>query len=535
MGKQISILALIGLVVGLPFALRKESQVITNPDETIVIISPHMESIRHEFGEGFRKWYKAKTGKNVYVDWRTIGGTSEIARFIKSEYVNAFRNHWTGTLGKDWNEEVASSFNNGKLPDDAPAVSQEARQAFLASEVGIGIDLFFGGGQYDFYKQAQYGHLVEFRDEHNKTSAIPREFSGEQFRDKRDRWIGAALSSFGILYNKDVLALIGKADDPPESWADLGDTAYFGRLGIADPTKSGSVTKAFEMIVQQEMQILQRKGHGEQKAQDEGWLNAMKIIQSISANARYFSGISTRPVIDCSQGDCAASMCIDFYGRYQEEAVKRASESESRLIFLTPKGGSTVSCDPIGMMRGAPNSEVAKAFMTYVLSPEGQKLWNFKVGEPGGPEQYALRRAPIRKDFYDDAQNAKHRSDPDLDPYREAEENGFVYKSKWTGPLFSPLRFIIKTAFIDPRNELVEAWAAIIEAEASGRYAEATAARKVVADLSRIDHTTILKEVSPTLKSGDKLAEVKLAKEITIHFRDQYRRATAIARGIAPQ
>ena len=273
MGKQIVILALIGVVVGLPFALRKETQVITNPDETIVIISPHMESIRHEFGEGFRKWYKAKTGKTVQVDWRTVGGTSEIARFIKSEYLHAFRNHWTGTLGKDWNEKIASSFNNGKLPENASADSLQPREAFLSSEVGIGIDLFFGGGQYDFYKQAQHGHLVDsgmlqehpdwFNDEQNKTSGIPEKFRGEQFHDDQGRWIGTALSSFGILYNRDVLTLIGKANDPPESWADLGDPAYFGRLGIADPTKSGSVTKAFEMIVQQEMQILERKGYGE--------------------------------------------------------------------------------------------------------------------------------------------------------------------------------------------------------------------------------------------------------------------------------
>ncbi|MGE4549913.1 MAG: iron ABC transporter substrate-binding protein, partial [Opitutales bacterium] len=77
MGKQIAIFALIGLVVGLPFTLRKEEQIITNPDETIVIISPHMESIRHEFAVGFRKWYQEKTSKTVQVDWRTVGGTSE--------------------------------------------------------------------------------------------------------------------------------------------------------------------------------------------------------------------------------------------------------------------------------------------------------------------------------------------------------------------------------------------------------------------------------------------------------------------------
>ena len=535
MGKQTAIFALIGVVVGFPFILREEERSIAEADETIVIISPHMESIRHEFAEGFRKWYKEKTGKTVQVDWRTVGGTSEIAKFIDSEYVNSFRNHWTGKLGKTWNEEVASSFNNRKLSEDAPALAREARKAFLDSKVGIGVDLFFGGGQYDFYKQAQHGHLVDsgllkkhpdwFADE-----IIPERFAGEQFYDKEGRWIGATLSSFGILYNRDVLVTIGKEDDPPSQWVDLCDPAYFGRLGIADPTKSGSVTKAFEMIVQQQMQMAQHESLKEGEAVAQGWDNAMRIIQLISANARYFSGISTRPVIDCSQGDCAASMCIDFYGRFQEEAVKRSTDGQSRLVFLTPEGGSTVSCDPIGMLRGAPHTKLAQAFVTYVLSPDGQNLWNFKVGEPGGPEQYALRRAPIRRDAYQ-ANLAKHRSDPEMNPYDAAVKSGFVYHGAWTGRLFSPLRFIIKTAFIDPRNELVAAWAAIIQAEKEGRKEDAASAKKIFADLSRIDHGKAKEEIGGTLSSRDKLAEVRLAKELTVHFRNQYQRALSVAQG----
>ena len=159
-----------------------------------------------------------------------------------------------------------------------------------------------------------------------------------------------------------------------------------------------------------------------------------------------------------------------------------------------------MSCDPIGMLRGAPHSELAQAFITYVLSPEGQKLWNFKVGEPGGPEQYALRRAPIRRDAYH-PDLAKHRSDPKINPYDSGEESGFVYHGEWTGRLFNPLRFIIKTAFIDPRNELVEAWLAIIEAEANGHTKQHAKALAVFTDLSRIDHPAALNEIGSILST----------------------------------
>ena len=76
--------------------------------------------------------------------------------------------------------------------------------------------------------------------------------------------------------------------------------------------------------------------------------------------------------------------------------------------------------DPIGLLRGARNKEAAEMFIAFVLSPEGQKLWNFKVGAPGGPVKYALRRLPVRKELYAPA-FAQFRSDPDAQPYEEAK------------------------------------------------------------------------------------------------------------------
>ena len=62
--------------------------------------------------------------------------------------------------------------------------------------------------------------------------------------------------------------------------------------------------------------------------------------------------------------------------------------------YVNAAGGSSVSVDPIGMFRGAPNADVAREFIAFTMSPAGQKLWNWKVGTPGGPERYALRRLP---------------------------------------------------------------------------------------------------------------------------------------------
>ena len=72
--------------------------------DRLVLISPHADEIQIEFEAGFKRAYRADTGRKVDVEWLDIGGgTSSILRYIKSEF--------------------------GRSPE------------------GMGIDLFFGGGQ----------------------------------------------------------------------------------------------------------------------------------------------------------------------------------------------------------------------------------------------------------------------------------------------------------------------------------------------------------------------------------------------------
>jgi hypothetical protein len=70
------ILGLLALIVALPIALRHETAT-TDPrraDDRLIILTPHNESIRNEFGEAFAAHWKSTTGRSIYVDWRTPGG-----------------------------------------------------------------------------------------------------------------------------------------------------------------------------------------------------------------------------------------------------------------------------------------------------------------------------------------------------------------------------------------------------------------------------------------------------------------------------
>lgn len=524
------------LIVALPFALRTDQAAPQRAEVTLAVITPHNEAIRSEYTRAFVPWYRARTGRTVALDWRVIGGTSEITRYLEGEYTASFRLHWTRDLGRPWTDEVQKSFANpAVVPAATPAadtVAQAARRAFLASTTGCGIDVFFGGGSYDFMVQAAAGRIVDsgvttrhpewFRDD-----VMPAEFNGEPFRAPDNTWIGAVLSSFGILYNHDGLRRLG-ITHPPDDWRDLTDARYVGELALADPTKSGSIAKAYEMVVQREMQVREREllaagvpaATAEQHAVREGWQRGFAILQLMGANARYFTDTSQKPPIDVGQGDSAAGMCIDFYGRFQAGTAERRG-GEARLTFITPPSGSVYSVDPIAVLRGAPQRELAADFIEFVLSPEGQDLWSFRVGEPGGPEIFALRRLPVRRDSYS-AEKRRHMSDPDVYPFSAA--NDFRYHANWTGGLLKEMSFAIRVMCIDPHPELADAWRDII---AAGQPAAALA---VLQDLAAIDYEATTGRIRAALRSGRAIDEVRLGQELAAHFRQQYARAAALAR-----
>jgi iron(III) transport system substrate-binding protein len=307
----------------------------------------------------------------------------------------------------------------------------------------------------------------------------------------------------------------------PSSWEDLTSPVFFRQVALADPTKSGSAAKAFEMVIQQQMQeIVSGAGIEDDRALSLGWTRGLQIIQAASANARYFTDAAPKIPLDVSLGDAAIGMCIDFYGRYQSEAV-RIGDEPSRLQYFTPVGGSSVGVDPIGLLRGAPNRGAAEEFIAFVLSLEGQKLWNFKVGAPGGPVKYALRRLPIRKELYS-TEYEEFRSDPEVQPYEEAKQ--FTYHAEWTGPVFRVMSFIIRVSCLDLHKEQMEAWRALIEAKFPRE------AWRAFSNMDAVNYETARTTLKDALGSKNRIDEVRLAKELSDKFRAQYREAIRLAK-----
>ncbi|QOV90433.1 ABC transporter substrate-binding protein [Humisphaera borealis] len=350
------------LVLATPFVVRAiigdATERPSSGELRLVVITPHGEPIRREFGDAFSEWHRARFGKTVVVDYRNFGGgASDIVKYFNATSDSGYFQK-TGTYG---------------------------------------VDVAWGGGETLFSVDLKKHLLpVKLSPEVMSTAYPKPDIGGVALYDKDGNWFGTTLGSFGIVYNKDVLRYLGLPE--PKTWEDLTDPRYRNYIILADPTRSSSARTAFMAIVEKQMAIAKEAAGADDKgAEDRGWARGMGLIRQIAANARVFTDASSSVPSVVGSGDAAAGMAIDFYGRTQVEM-----SGESRVGYVEPAEATIVNPDPIAVVKGTQNKELAIRFIEFILSTEGQRLWNYRVGAPGGPKQTTLRRLPIVPSVYAD-------------------------------------------------------------------------------------------------------------------------------------
>jgi len=228
-----------------------------------------------------------------------------------------------------------------------------------ASKPGQEIDVAWGGGPTLFDLLVRQGLLRPIDSDLviSASKDIPDELSGAIMKrtvDGKLLWVAAAISSFGFTVNTNYLQ---KAGLPmPSKWIDLANETFARTLpipsvGTADASVSTSNTRMFEIILQ-----------------DYGWAKGWQILTLLGANSRIYdeSGLVRDAVI---RGDVGVGTTIDFYG-YTAQL-----EKPEFCRYIVPADGSIVNGDPIALLSTTKNPEAAQAFIAWVLSTEGQKIW----------------------------------------------------------------------------------------------------------------------------------------------------------------
>lgn len=506
---------LLGLLLALPFYFRKkEAQEVFTDDsgvDTVVVICAHNKTIRDEYEQAFGKWYMEKFGRKVRIDFRTPGGTSDITRYINDRFHAEFR-FFLEKEGVEWKKEYGDIFA------DKRQKNHPIRRKFLNSDVGIGIDVFAGGGTFEHSRMADCGYAVDggVKERHPEYfKHIPAAFGGDSIYHPEGKYYGVVMSTFGILYNRDRINELPDKT-PPERWRDLGDRRFFNTIVLADPTKSGSANKCYEIIIQQCM--------ADSGSPQQGWRDGMNLLKRIFANARTITDSASRVAGDVGKGEAAAGTAIDTYG-FTEELWSKRCLGESHVVYVMPKGGTAVGTDPVQILRGAPNRKVAEAFVDFLLSPEGQKLHAFRAGTPGGPQKTTLSRAPVSKELYE-GENRQYLFKPDYNPY--APENTFDYQPKLTGKYYTLLRQLIKCLMLDPHSEMREAWQTILAAGGPEKVPQAMAKfNELPFEYSQADQAAAAIKIS---KDNSAVQVAATLRNWSEQARQNYREAARLAK-----
>ena len=128
MKKTFFALGIFLILLFIPFILRRTPQNadFSDAEDTLVIVTPHVETIKSEFENAFREYYFNKYNRSVRFDYRNMGGTSDIIRYISDRYESEFRRYYESKGGK-WTPLVQAAFTRDQ-PANAPEEAKKARK-----------------------------------------------------------------------------------------------------------------------------------------------------------------------------------------------------------------------------------------------------------------------------------------------------------------------------------------------------------------------------------------------------------------------
>jgi len=342
---------------------------------------------------------------------------------IQNEFEAAFQAYYQRRTGRNVQLEWLD------IGGGTSSILRYIKSEFGRSPNGINIDVFFGGGMDPYVDLAERKLCYAYRLPDGLLRRLPEKIGGVPLYDAQHRWYGATLAGFGIVYNKRVLDILGFTE--PKTWADLGDPKLFSWVGSGDPRKSGSVHMAYELILQAY-----------------GWERGWEVITTMGANVRNFGASGSYAPKEVAVGEVAYGLSIDFYAWAQVEQV-----GEDFVGFTMPDNLTIVNPDGLAILKGAPNLDVAKTFVQFVLSDPGQKLWFLRKGVSGGPTAKQLNRFTVLPDLYD-----RHKTEAaiTLNPFQWKSD--LLYDAAVGGGRWSVLNDLIGVLIIDSHAALQQAW-----------------------------------------------------------------------------
>jgi ABC-type Fe3+ transport system substrate-binding protein len=266
---------------------------------------------------------------------------------------------------KKWNLDVKTS----AIPKGTPV----AYGQILEWKGRPQADIFWGGEGTLFDNLAAEKLLEPLKISKKMINEIPATIGkpvGLPLKDPKGFWVGTTLEPYGLIYQPKLLKRLGVTI---KTWDDLLNPKLKGQIAQCTPDRSSSSHASYEVMLQ-----------------TYGWEKGWDWLKKLAVNTGIFTARSRDVPNVVSKGEFAVGFAVPSYMAFAEVLAGYD------VMFVYPPN-AYVTPEPIAVLKGAPHPKAGQAFIEFLLTEEGQKLFSelglypitpkFKVQGPAGSRQ----------------------------------------------------------------------------------------------------------------------------------------------------
>jgi iron(III) transport system substrate-binding protein len=231
-------------------------------------------------------------------------------------------------------------------------------------------DIFWGGESALFEKLVEQRLLQKLELSREAWDAIPAAIGKPTpipLKDKDGYWVGTALEPYGLVYHPKRLQRLGIAEI--KDWDDLLNPKLRGEVAQCAPTRSSSSNATYEVMLSM-------------LGEDKGW----EWLKKLAANTGHFTARSRDVPTVVAKGEYAAGFAVPSYMAFEEKLAG------FDLKFVAPRN-AFVTPEPMAILAGARNPKAARAFIEFLLTERGQRVFMERGLFPITPK-YRVQGAP---------------------------------------------------------------------------------------------------------------------------------------------
>ena len=247
------------------------------------------------------------------------------------EYLEAVCNDFSGRYGIDVKFRRKSS--------------NDIYQDLLNSGGSPSADIWFGG-RYDPVSEAAADGLLAAYEAENEGNLKSR-----RYRDEEHRWYAVSKDLIGFVVNTDAMkdpAPEGwvEAVDLPDTWEELADSRYYGRIAMPDP----KITGAGRMII---TSMVEKMGRDD----------ALAYLRKLDGNVKTYAESTDKAAELAASGDCAVAVT------FLHDGIAAMRKMNDQLDLVVPSDETGFDLETSAILKGCRHPAAAKLWTEYILTP----------------------------------------------------------------------------------------------------------------------------------------------------------------------